>query len=180
MWLALDCATRPGSPASLSVEKKVVGAAPFYWSAVDSLLKESLGLGHFSCIITTCAAFPSGFRATVAAVAPVPEDVLAGGRTEFALRLGDVRPGPVSTAARQSRSHRAELPERDQGLPTERGHDTSGPPLNDLAPGLPSYLLGCARGQQGPGSGSPVVPAWLIAPCSWYGLGGVATGTAGA
>src|ERR1039457_1273191 len=30
------------------------------------------------------------------------------------------------------------------------------------------------------GLGSPAVPVWLIAPCSRYGLGGVAAGTVGA
>jgi hypothetical protein len=30
------------------------------------------------------------------------------------------------------------------------------------------------------GLGSPAVPVWLIAPCSWYGLGGVAPGAVGA
>jgi hypothetical protein len=29
------------------------------------------------------------------------------------------------------------------------------------------------------GLGSPAVPVWLIAPCSRYGLGGVAAGAAG-
>lgn len=42
---------------------------------------------------------------------------------------------------------------------------------------LPSSLC---PGKRGPGSGSPAVPVWLFAPCSWYGLGGVAPGAAGA
>ena len=42
---------------------------------------------------------------------------------------------------------------------------------------LPSSLN---PGRYGPGVGSPAVPVWLIAPCGWYGLGGVAPGTVGA
>ena len=38
---------------------------------------------------------------------------------------------------------------------------------------LPSSL---SPGNYGSGLGSPAVPVWLIAPCSWYGLGGVAPG----
>jgi hypothetical protein len=34
-------------------------------------------------------------------------------------------------------------------------------------------------GEHDLGLGSPAAPAWLIAPCSRYGLGGVATGAAG-
>jgi len=50
----------------------------------------------------------------------------------------------------------------------------------DLALGgvpLPSSL---SPGNYGSGLGSPAVPVWLIAPCSSYGLGGVAPGTVGA
>ena len=42
---------------------------------------------------------------------------------------------------------------------------------------LPSSL---SPGNYGSGLGSPAVPVWLIAPCSWYGLGGVAPGAVGA
>jgi hypothetical protein len=52
---------------------------------------------------------------------------------------------------------------------------------------IPARLLGASPlpswvcpGKYGPGLGSPAVPAWLIAPCSRYGLGGVAPGTVGA
>ncbi|PZR78389.1 MAG: hypothetical protein DLM65_13145, partial [Candidatus Aeolococcus gillhamiae] len=50
------------------------------------------------------------------------------------------------------------------------------PDSDGLTP-LPSWVC---PGKYGLGSGSPAVPVWLIAPCSTYGLGGVAPGAVGA
>jgi hypothetical protein len=47
MWLALDCATRPGSPASLSVEKSGGRGTVFIGLPFDSLLKEPVSLRPF-------------------------------------------------------------------------------------------------------------------------------------
>ena len=44
----------------------------------------------------------------------------------------------------------------------------------------PPYLLGCARASRVRAREVRRCRAWPIAPCSWYGLGGVAPGTAGA
>ena len=66
MWLALDCAMRPGSPASLSVERKRWARHGFCWSALDSLLKEPVVLGLFFLHYHDVAQpFPSGLRASL-------------------------------------------------------------------------------------------------------------------
>jgi len=57
------------------------------------------------------------------------------------------------------------------------GHAVLTAALGPEAAPLPSWVC---PGNYGPGVGSPAVPVWLIAPCSCYGLGGVAPGTAGA
>jgi hypothetical protein len=62
------------------------------------------------------------------------------------------------------------------GLAAAERLEVAGPAADE---GGPPYLLQWARATARD-SGSPAVPAWLIAPCGRYGLGGVATGAVGA
>lgn len=91
---------------------------------------------------------------------------------------------PPSATQRPSR-HSAK---RSPGGP-QRVHHRQGAAAHHHAgtrPGQPSRISttplpsSLSPGNYGLGLGSPAVPAWLFAPCSSYGLGGVAPGTAGA